>query len=136
MSRIREASAQKVEPSMPAVVEARTMLCAVPLDLSRGETKGVWLLRTSRLHGIAAALGKRIYYGERKSIDADTFNRMKTLNQRINALKTEERQARNHVDEIRKSLGVGSARVSVDGGEAQSAGREMAARGRVVPGQD
>jgi hypothetical protein len=116
VSGFREKSVQKREQDMPAVVEARAMLCDVPLDVSRGESKGVWLARVSRLHGIAPALGRRIYYGERKTIDADTFNRMKTLNQRIAALKAEEQRHRKHVDEIKESMGVVRQRQPLDGG--------------------
>lgn len=98
---------------MPAVVEARTMLCAVPLDVSRGESKGVWLQRASRLLGLAPAKGKRIYYGELKRIDADTFAAMRkralaieSLNQRISSAQAAENRHRKESHEIKESLGV------------------------------
>lgn len=128
------------ERDMPAVVEARSMLCAVPLDLSRGESKGVWLSRVSRLHGIAPALGKRLYYGEIKRMDADVFARMKrrhaeilSLNQRIETLKAAEQQHHREANEIRRDLEMGRQSVPLAGGQVQQRGGEIPPRGRVVP---
>lgn len=132
MSRIREKFVQKREPSMPAVVEARTMICDIPLDVSRGESRGVWLQRASKLLGLTPAKGKRIYYGEVKRIDADTFNRMKTLNQRISSAKAAENRHQEEAHEIRKSLGATRGRIALDGGPSQRLRDEMAEERGVV----
>lgn len=80
---------------MPAVLEARSMLCAVPLDLSRGESKGVWLMRAARLLGLAPAKAKRIYYGEVKRIDADTFAGMRARLENLKAQADASREQLN-----------------------------------------
>lgn len=82
---------------MPAVVEARTMLCAIPLDVSRGESKGVWLQRAARLLGLAPAKAKRIYYGEVKRIDADEFARMRN---RLEQVKERANGNRERLNEL------------------------------------
>ncbi len=112
MSANRPKSVQTAEQHMPAVTEARAMLCAVPLDLSRGESKGVWLLRASRLHEIPAALGKRLYYREVKKMDADTLDRMRrrsqeieSLNRRIEALKAAEARHKEESHALRLAIG-------------------------------
>ena len=140
MSRKCEKFSRVQEPHMTAVVEARTMLCAVPLDLSRGESKGVWLQRVSRLHGIAPALGKRLYYGELKGMDADVFAQMKrrhaeilSLNQRIDALKNAENRHGEEANAIRRYLEVGRQGVPVAGGQVQRGGDRAPQGGGVVP---
>jgi hypothetical protein len=140
MSRNWKKPVQKQEPHMPAVLEARTMLCDVPLDIERGESKGVWLLRASRLHGIAPALGRRIYYRLIKRIDADTFAQMKrrsaeikSLNQRIDTLKNAERRHRENSNEIRRDLEIGRSRVPLDGGSLQQHGDAIPTTRRMVP---
>lgn len=137
-----EKFARVQEPHMPAVVEARSMLCDVPLDTARGETKGVWLLRASRLHGIPAALGKRLYYRSIKGMDADVFARMKrknaeiaSLNRRIDALKAAEQQHQESAHEIRRTLEGGSRHRLVAGGEAERRGDAVAEDRGVVPRQ-
>lgn len=62
---------------MLAVVEARTMFCAVPLDVGRGESKGVWIQRVSKSLGISASLGKKLYYRLVERMDADTLASMR-----------------------------------------------------------
>lgn len=124
MSRFRELSVQKAEPDMPAVVEARSMLCAVPIDLSRGESKGVWLQRVGRLLGLSSAKAKRIYYQEVKRIDADTYNRMRT---QLNELQERAEARRETLNEIHRRIadldpaGAGEA-VRRDGGGVSPAG--------------
>ena len=141
MSRNRQLSAQDQELHMPAVVEARAMLCAIPLDLARGESKGVWLLRASRLLGIAPALGKRLYYGELKRIDADTFFRMRRrsrdidlLNRRLDALKAAEVQHTVESHAIRRDLAAGRQRGGMAGGTAQPGGEPLEEDSGMVPG--
>lgn len=82
---------------MPAVVEARTMLCAIPLDVSRGESKGVWLQRAARLLGLAPAKAKRIYYGEVKRIDADEFARMRNRLEQVKERASGNRERLNEL---------------------------------------
>lgn len=102
LSRISEKPVQSVEPHMPAILEARTMLCAVPLDMARGESKGVWLQRAARLLGLRPAKAKRIYYGEVKSIDADTFQRMRSS---LDELKRSAARRQERLNDVESALG-------------------------------
>lgn len=134
MSRIRELSVQKAEPDMPAVVEARSMLCAVPIDLSRGESKGVWLQRVSRLLGLSPAKAKRIYYHEVKRIDADTFNHMRI---QLNQLQERAEQRRETLDGLNARLETARSRQGSGTSEGDSR-RAAPARGRSdgkIPGR-
>lgn len=62
---------------MPAVLEARSMLCAVLLETERGESRGVWLTRAARLLAITPSIARGLYYQKKKRIDADTYLRMR-----------------------------------------------------------
>src|SRR3954465_11704020 len=101
MSHYREKFPQKQEPKMPAVEEARTMLCAIPLDLARNETRAAWLRRSSGELGIPPALGERIYYREKKRMDADWLDAMRA---RFSSLQRRTQNLRGKVDEIERIL--------------------------------
>lgn len=75
MDQNRKKPDQNRKPHMPAVIEARTMLCEIPLDNGRGESRGVWLNRAARLLAITPSIAKGLYYQKKKRIDADTFLR-------------------------------------------------------------
>lgn len=111
---------------MPAVVEARSMLCAVPLDLSRGESKGVWLQRAARMLGLAPAKAKRIYYGEVKRIDADTFARMRS---RLDSLKEQANANNERLNEL-----IYARHAIARSGQADREGRPGEAALREAPG--
>jgi hypothetical protein len=72
-------SVQKRKPKMAAVAEARAILCASPLDIGRGESKGVYLTRRARELGISNSLARRIYYCLVNRMDADTLATMREL---------------------------------------------------------
>jgi hypothetical protein len=120
-------SVQTQERDMPAVVEARAMLCAVPLDLSRGESKGVWLQRAARLLGVPPAKAKRIYYGEVKRIDADEFARMRARLENLKAQANENRERLNDLIYLRHEI----ARA----GQADREGHQGAAVGGSTVGE-
>ena len=98
ISRIREKSAQNMELHMRAVELARSILCAIPLDLARGESKGVWLRRASKLLGIAPAIGKRLYYREVMHVDADRLDLMRAQLNAINESAAERRESLNDLE--------------------------------------
>ena len=125
MSRIREKSAQNMEPHMRAVEVARAILCAIPLDLARGESKGVWLRRASKLLGIAPAIGKRLYYREVVRIDADRLDLMRA---QLNAMNISAAERRESLNELETRLAVirsdqGSRAAGRSGEGAASPGR-------------
>lgn len=131
MSRIREKSAQTMEPRMPAVEVARTILCAVPLDVARGESKGVWLRRASKLLGIAPAIGKRLYYREVTRIDADRLDLMRAQLNAMNESAAERRETLNELetrlavirsDQGSRASGRGSEGAAPAGGRSDGAG--------------
>lgn len=115
---------------MPAVVEARTILCAIPLDTGRGESKGVWLQRVSRLLGITPSQGKKIYYQHIARMDAD---RLAIMRDRFDELQKGAAKRRELLDAldtrlatIRSGQGSGnlvgdSARASPTGGGSDRA---------------
>ena len=131
----REKIVQKQEPHMPAVVEARSMLCAVPLDVSRGESRGVWLSRVARLLGLTSAKAKRIYYGEVKRIDADEFARMRSRLEELHDRATETRGRINDLiyrsHEIERDARVARTSGGVPDANGQRAGRSNEDRGGV-----
>jgi hypothetical protein len=126
------------------------MLCAIPLDLDRGETKGVWLRRVGPELGIGYSLARRLYYRLTDRMDADTLTVMRErfqryqqraqslsdINQRIEALKAGENRHKEESDAIRRSLGESDAGLPVAGRPAGTAGDQDAASGGVVPRPD
>jgi hypothetical protein len=83
--------------AVPAVVEARDMLCAaVPFEPER-DTKRSWIRRASSALGIDPAKGKRIFYREVKRIDADTFARMRD---RLDALQETAATRRERLNDL------------------------------------
>ena len=82
---------------MPAVIEARTMLCAVPVDTTRGESRGVWLSRAARLLAITPSVARGIYYQKKKRIDADTYLRMRD---RLDELKERADANRTRINDL------------------------------------
>ena len=137
---IRKLLVRNRKPSMPAVVEARTIFCAFPLDTSRGESKAVWISRVSRDLGISTSLGRKIYYRLVTRMDADRLTGMReryeTLNQRITNAKAAEQRAKGHANEIRESLGATVDRGAVDERQASGLRGAVAEDRGVVPRQD
>ncbi len=82
---------------MAAVVEARAILCAIPLDLSRGESKGVWLQRASRFLGISPSEGTKLYYRRKARMDAD---KLAAMRERLNELQEGAAKRRELMDEL------------------------------------
>jgi hypothetical protein len=120
MVRDRKLSVRIRKPKMLAVVEARSIFCARPLDTERGESKGVWIQRVSRELGITPSLGKKLYYRLVQRMDADTLTAMR---ENFNQLKerTAKREGMLHAIES----GLSARRGDIAGGceGAASAGR-------------
>lgn len=102
---------------MPAVVEAREMMCAVPFAPDR-HTKGTWLRHVAGLFGLTPSKAKKIFYGEVKRIDADTFNRMR---ERLDALQESAKTRRERLNDLIHL----SAELRSDGGIRASAGNRL-----------
>lgn len=68
---------QNPEAKMTAVAQARDMLCTVPKNVARNETTRAWLRRIGSLFRISEAEASRIYYRQKKRLDADQFENMK-----------------------------------------------------------
>lgn len=100
------------------------MLCAVPLEISRGESKGVWLQRAGRFFGLSPAKAKRIYYGEVKSIDADTFQRMRSS---LDELNRSAAMRQERLNDVESALGA-AARVAREEARRQGLARDAMGR--------
>lgn len=105
MSRFPERSSLKQENVMPAVVEARSMICAVPRDPRH--TRATWLQYVGNLLGIHPRQAKKIFYGELKRIDADTFRRMQSNLEALQTKALERRETLNELKARRDELGSG-----------------------------
>lgn len=96
---------------MPAVVEARDLLCAVPRE--HAESKLGWLRKVAGFFGITPSQARKIYYGERKGIDADLLasmrNRVGQLQERAAARQERLHELRDRLAELRSDQGGGSA---------------------------
>lgn len=95
VSRERENLSQNQERKMSAVVQARDMICAIPI--THADTKLSWLRRAGSLLGLNPSQAKKIYYREVKRIDADTFNRMRD---QLDALKERALQRRETLNDL------------------------------------
>jgi hypothetical protein len=77
MIRLRQFLVRNRKPAMAAVVEARTILCAVPQDTLRGESRGVWLQRVAAFFGLSHSEAVKIYYRRKQRMDADKLDAMR-----------------------------------------------------------
>ena len=75
MTRTGEKIALSEGKQMPAVVEAGTYLRSFPRHAD--QSKPAWMRSAGRYFGLTFAQTKKLYYGEVKTIDADTFLRMR-----------------------------------------------------------
>lgn len=100
---------------MSAVLEARAALCAVPFDPGR-HSKGTWLREAARLYRISESFAKKIYYGEKKRMDADTLDRMRVIREQLTDLRASARVRREKFNELadlaRGSSGASGAKAS------------------------
>jgi hypothetical protein len=95
---VRQLFVRNRKPKMAAVVEARAILCAIPLDLSRGESKGVWLQRASRFLGISPSEGTKLYYRRKARMDAD---KLAAMRERYNELQEGAAKRQELHDELK-----------------------------------
>lgn len=86
---------------MPAVVEARTILCAIPQDTLRGESRGVWLQRTAEFFGLSQSEAVKIYYRRKERMDAD---KLAVMRERLNQLEERAAQRQGMIDGIKEQL--------------------------------
>jgi hypothetical protein len=133
------------ERTMPAVVEAREMILAVPFDPAV-DTKGAWLRRAGALLGLGERKAARIFYREVKRIDADTFNRMRAKLNELQEQANENTRRLNDLIHLRNELRAGGGRsLAVDrdheaagsqrcSGESGSGVQEAGPTAPVVPG--
>jgi hypothetical protein len=62
---------------MAAVTEAASLMRALAEPASPGESVKAAISRAARKAGIPASLGKRLWYGEARRIDADTMDQLR-----------------------------------------------------------
>lgn len=81
---------------MAAVTEAASLMRALAEPASPGESVKAAISRAARKAGIPASLGKRLWYGEARRIDADTMDQLReraardqdTLNETLDVRRT------------------------------------------------
>ena len=76
MSDNRSQNSEKRRP-MAALVEAATLLRQLAEPVVAGESVKAAINRAARRAGIPASLGKRLWYGEARRIDADTMDQLR-----------------------------------------------------------
>jgi len=86
---------------MSAVVEARSILCAVPVDTARGESRGVWLQRCAAFFGLSNSEASKIYYRRKERMDAD---KLAFMREQLEQLEERTAQRRGTLDELQERL--------------------------------
>lgn len=84
---------------MSAVLEAREALCAVPFDPGR-HSKRLWLREAAALYRISERFAKKIYYREKKRMDADTLDRMRAIREQLTDLRASARMRQEKFNEL------------------------------------
>jgi hypothetical protein len=102
MTRTGEKIALSEGKQMPAVVEAGTYLRSFPRHAD--QSKPAWMRSAGRYFGLTFAQTKKLYYGEVKTIDADTFLRMR---ERLDDLKKQQSKRLEILDDARRLLDAG-----------------------------
>lgn len=76
MKQFSQKSQQNQEGKMLAVDRARSLICAIPVQTETGESRAAWLRRVADWYRVSEALIVRLYYRQKKRIDADTLEGM------------------------------------------------------------
>lgn len=115
MSKRLGISPKSVESSVSVQAEAKVKLWdAVPMQA--GENLKAWFLRAARELGWTPRRVRAFWNDEVRRVE---YLEIVTLNQRIASAKAAENRHQEHTNEIRKSMGMGSSRITLDGGQAQ-----------------
>ena len=128
MDRKRENLSLKQETKVSAVAQARDAMCeGVPLNLQQNETRQAWFRRAGSVFGLSAREVKKIFYREKKRIDADTMDRIRD---RLGELREQanDNQARlNELIFLRNELRSGGSRSLAGVGNPDAADRNGSA---------
>lgn len=88
---------------MSALELARSMICAVPMDADRNETRGAWLRRTASLFRIPEAIGQRIYYRQKKRVDGDVLLQMHRQFKQLEQAAQRRREGLNELEALARA---------------------------------
>ncbi len=83
---------------MPAVDQAREWICDYPR--THQDTKQRWLEGAARFYRISFATAKKLYYREKKGIDADVYGRMADIHAQSRDLQSRALEQRGNLNDI------------------------------------
>lgn len=120
---------------MLAVDRARAMICAIPVETEHGESRAAWLRRVADWYRVSEALIVRLYYRQKKRLDADTLDGMIARHEvRIATLAALKEQADGNQARLNDLIYLGNDIRSGRVRPADDAGRGSATEGELGTG--
>lgn len=131
MSKVLDPSSKR--QAMSTRTEARQMLWEVAGPPGMHDNRKSWLTRAARLMGWGQRRTKAIFYCEARIITADEW---RTLHQRLDALKTNEKRHGEQINELCAFSRMDRLEATMAGRDCISLGGGAAATSGAEPGQD
>lgn len=122
---------------MNAASEAADLMRLLAEPAVPGESVKAAINRAARRAGLSAGLGKRLWYGEARRIDADTMDQLRERAARDNEALTKARDARQAMHErlLRIEAALGFSTANQDGAVVVSPSRPPRVAHRPLAGE-